>query len=179
MNSMFQGATNFNQPLSNWNTSKVTSMNNMFQSATNFNQNLSNWDTSKVTTMLGMFYNSSFNQPLNNWDVSKVTNMQQMFQGATSFNQDLGNWNVSSLTTAIHMFNLITLSTINYNSILMKWSKLNLQSNVAINFGSSKYDLGSPLTAKNLIVSNFNWTITDGGQTSSTYGDPIKLRCLE
>ena len=48
----------------------------MFDYATAFNQPLNNWDTSKVTNMRGMFYSArAFNQPLNNWDTSKVTNM--------------------------------------------------------------------------------------------------------
>ena len=48
---MFAQAYAFNQPLNNWNTSKVTNMSNMFRSAKAFNQPLNNWDTSKVTTM--------------------------------------------------------------------------------------------------------------------------------
>jgi len=62
----------------------------MFDEATSFNQPLNNWNVSKVTTMAMMFVEAtSFNQPLNNWNVSKVTNMEAMFWGATSFNQPL------------------------------------------------------------------------------------------
>ena len=43
---------------------------------TPFNQDLSGWDTSKVTTMFATFWNaSSFNQDIGNWNTSKVTNM--------------------------------------------------------------------------------------------------------
>ena len=48
---MFYWAEAFNQPLNNWDTSKVTSMESMFAHATAFNQPLNNWDTSKVTDM--------------------------------------------------------------------------------------------------------------------------------
>ena len=59
----------------------------MFAGATKFNQPLNNWDVSKVTTMSRMFRDAkNFNQPLDNWDVSKVTNMSWMFAGATKFN---------------------------------------------------------------------------------------------
>ena len=51
MRSMFAGATAFNQPLNNWDTSKVTRMDYMFSEAKAFNQPLNNWDTSKVTHM--------------------------------------------------------------------------------------------------------------------------------
>ena len=45
----------------------------MFYGATSFNQPLNDWDVSKVTTMQGMFRStSSFNQPLDQWDVSKL-----------------------------------------------------------------------------------------------------------
>ena len=40
MNSMFTGATSFNQPLNNWNVSNVTNMSEMFSAleVINFNQ---------------------------------------------------------------------------------------------------------------------------------------------
>ena len=59
----------------------MTNMANMFNRATSFNQPLNNWDVSKVTSMESMFWGAtSFNQPLNKWNVSKeVTNMSFMF----------------------------------------------------------------------------------------------------
>ncbi len=89
--------------ISNWDTSKVTSMSYMFHEARSFNQPLNNWNVSKVWDMthrymLLMFEDaSSFNQPLNNWNVSNVTGMGGMFAAATSFNQPLNNWNVSNV----------------------------------------------------------------------------------
>ena len=38
MSYMFDRAISFNQPLNNWNTSKVADMNNMFCQAKKFNQ---------------------------------------------------------------------------------------------------------------------------------------------
>ena len=115
---MFLGATSFNQPLNNWDVSKVTNMGYMFQGATSFNQPLNNWDVSKVTHMRFMFKGAkSFNQPLNNWDVSKVTNMEAMFQGATSFNQPLNNWDVSKVTNMEAMFQGAT----SFNQPLNNW----------------------------------------------------------
>ena len=73
MRYLFNNAWSFNQPLNNWNVSKVEDMSYMFQDAT------------------------SFNQPLNNWNVSNVTFMNRMFNGARSFNQPLNNWNVSNV----------------------------------------------------------------------------------
>ena len=52
---MFENAESFNQPLNNWNVSKVTNMREMFNGARSFNQPLNNWDVSNVTDMGGMF----------------------------------------------------------------------------------------------------------------------------
>ena len=65
MAQMFEGASRFNQPLNDWNVSKVKDMNKMFCKA------------------------AGFNQPLNDWNVSNVENMVQMFDDALSFNQPL------------------------------------------------------------------------------------------
>jgi surface protein len=54
MQSMFYSAITFNQPIGNWNTSKVADMRNMFQSATGFNQPIGNWNISGVT-QIGSF----------------------------------------------------------------------------------------------------------------------------
>ena len=49
-----------------------------------FNEDISNWDTSSVTTMYRMFYGASvFNQPLS-FDTSRVTNMFRMFRVRSS-----------------------------------------------------------------------------------------------
>jgi surface protein len=90
MESMFEGATNFNGNISGWDTSSVTSMKFMFVRANSFNQPIGGWNVSSVTGMHYMFLGAfAFNQPLNSWDTSKVTNMYNMFYGASSFNQDL------------------------------------------------------------------------------------------
>ena len=71
-----------------------------------FNEDISDWDTSSVITMEAMFCCAeNFNQPIGKWDVSKVTNMECMFCGALVFNQAIGKWNVSSVTNMYDMFN--------------------------------------------------------------------------
>ncbi|NVM43279.1 MAG: DUF285 domain-containing protein [Candidatus Lokiarchaeota archaeon] len=190
MDGMFQAASSFNQPLNSWNVSRVTGMEAMFQGASSFNQPINNWDVSSVTEMIVMFhYASSFNQPIDSWDVSSVISMAAMFQGASSFNKDIGNWNVlgviimasmfsaatsfdqnignwdvSTVSNMWDMFEGVTLSTTNYDSLLIGWSQLNLQNGVTFHGGYSQYSSGAATTARQSIINNDSWTIIDGGQ---------------
>jgi len=81
--------------ISTWDTSRVRDMGHLFSRdyfwGWSFNEDISAWDTSSVTTMYAMFYYaSSFNQAIGRWSVDKVTNMNKMFRGAKAFDQDLG-----------------------------------------------------------------------------------------
>jgi len=57
-----------------------------------------------------------------------------MFYYASAFNQNIGHWNISSVT------------------------------NISFDGGNSKYSAGAAATARQSIIDNFNWVITDGGQ---------------
>ena len=73
--------------------------------AFNFNDDISAWDTSGVTTMRLMFYYTFvFNQDISGWAVDKVTSMEYTFFHAEAFNQDLGDWAVQSVTSMYYMF---------------------------------------------------------------------------
>ena len=70
-----------------------------------FNDDISGWDVSNVTSMRCIFRGaSSFYQDVTDWDVSNVTDMSDMFSGASSFNQDVSGWDVSKVTTMRNMF---------------------------------------------------------------------------
>jgi len=153
-----------------WGNIAWTSMQNAFYGASNLQ--ITATDTpnlSSVTNMQSMFSGaSSFNQDLSSWDVSSVTNMPYMFYNATAFNQDISNWDVSGVTSMINMFNGVTLSTANYNALLIGWDALTtLQSSVTFKGGNSQYTCGSAAeTARNNITSTYGWLITDGGCTT-------------
>ncbi len=175
MKDMFNGDSVFNQDLSRWNTSNVVTMEGMFKGATSFNNGESagsdskklSWNTSNVTNMKSMFEgDTSFNQKLlddngNPWDTSNVNDITNMFNGAVNFNQDLGGWNVSSISNADGMFSGVTLSTMNYNSLLSNWSTQSLQDNVTLDAGNSKYCAQNAHDA--LTNQPNNWIIYDGG----------------
>jgi len=166
MSSMFYGARDFNQPLNLWDVSSVIDMGAMFASTDKFNQPLEHWNVSSVTDMHSLFYRASaFDQPLGTWDVSNVTDMHSMFARARMFDQSLGTWDISNVTDMHSMFFLATLSTENYDALLIGWSKLPLQNGVFFDGGNSKYSR----TAKNerkLLIQTFDWIIIDGGRAS-------------
>ena len=167
MRLMFFGASSFNQDVSGWNVSKVENMRGMFLNASSFNQDVSSWNVSKVVNMQSMFSGaSSFNQDIGSWDVSSVTDMRSMFSGASSFNQDIGNWKVSNVANMSSMFSGVTLSTANYNSLLMGWASQDVQSEVTLDGGNSKYSSGVAADARAILTgAPNNWTINDGGMT--------------
>lgn len=114
--------------ISNFNTSKVTTMAGMF--AANSMDSIAwpeNFDTSNVTDMSYMFtrcWNLDLN-PVANFDTSKVSNMSNMFSGTTINNPDLfANWDTSLVTDMESMFeetyfeNGINLNTFDTTNVL-------------------------------------------------------------
>ena len=83
---MLKRIESFNDDISKWNVSNVTSMKGMFKEAKSFNQNIGNWDVSNVIDMSEMFYNNeSFNKYIGSWDTSKLIYARYMFMYAKSF----------------------------------------------------------------------------------------------
>jgi len=179
MQNMFLNNAAFNTSIDDWDVSEVTDMNQMFRGSV-YNQPLNSWDVSKVTNMKSMFsfpssgVGGNFNQPLSNWNVGNVTNMETMFKKNTAFNQDISSWNIVKVSNATNfMQNVTTFSTANYDALLIGW-EATLQSahsggsgytlTPSWHFGSAQYtDGGAAATARASLISNFNWSITDGG----------------
>lgn len=79
----------------------------------------------------------------------------------------LGDWNVRKVTTMDSMFEEVALSPGNYNHLLEGWSSRSVQKDVKFHAGNSKYS-PSAAAARNILISNYNWEITDGGEVDMT-----------
>ena len=173
LTSAFYFTSSFNQPLNNWDVSNVTNMATSFRRSA-FNQDLSIWNTSSVTNFVNTFRESSYNgSGSSNWDVSNVIGVDRMFY-QTPFNKNISGWDITGITFFNDFLkNSSALSTANYDAILIGW-EATLQATypngsgytpiISINFGGAEYTGGgAAATARASLISNFNWTITDGG----------------
>jgi len=151
----------------------------MFESAA-FNQDISTWTVSSVTTMEGMFFNaSSFNQTIGSWNVSSVTNMISMFNNAFSFNQNLGAWTLNNSVDMSGMLNSCGVSTENYSKTLIGWANEAFSSGTptartlgatgrtynSTAYSGTPYDTAGgadspPVGARAYLVGTKGWTIT-------------------
>jgi len=69
------------------------------------------------------------------------------------------------------MFKGVTLSTPNYDNLLLGWSQLPLQTDVSFHAGNSKYSSAAK-DARQAIITNYTWTIIDGGPTTPEESSP-------
>lgn len=126
--------------------------------------------TDNCTSMIYAFRGcTKFNSPLI-CNTANVTDMQQMFNGATIFNQSVANFNLIKVTNMTMMFlNANTLSTANYDAMLIAWGAQAVKDTVTFHAGDAKYTAGgAAATARAHLVlavvsGGHGWTITDGG----------------
>lgn len=90
--------------------------------------------------------------------------MANMFRYATSFNQDLGGWDVTNVGAMGDILTGVTLSTANYDALLIGWEAQAVQSDVSFSAGNSVYSTLEAWTARQSLVAYHSWTITDGGR---------------
>lgn len=132
----------FDQDISHWDVSKVNNMDRMFVNSQAINSELNNWDVSQVTNMSMMFSNAiAFNKPLNDWNTGNVTDMSQMFQHAESFNQILNNWDTSKVTTMQNMF----YDAPEFNQDLSGWNVDQVSNCGNFSEGATKWTLPKPV----------------------------------
>lgn len=140
-----------------------------------------------------------FDSDLSDWDVSSVTNMQLMFSGAQAFQgRGVSSWDISSvagpeidpdpndnpnLSTGLGlMFEFSGLTRANYDAMLLAWSQLpNLPRDLNLFVVPTKHTVGPAGEAKERLITEFGWTITDEGSVNvfaagdGTEDDPFQI----
>ena len=118
------------------------------------------FDLSKVTNAPYMFYQCTALTTVPLLNLSSVADATGMFLGTSLTTVPL--LNLSSCTNASNMFSGVTLTTQSYSDFLINLATLPLQSGVSFHGGNSKYNPAAAI-ARAYLISNFGWTITDGG----------------
>ena len=160
----FRECSNFDGAVGNWDVSGVDDLFEVFYVALLFNQDVGSWDVSNVTDMTNAFRDTPFNQDISSWDTSSVTIMQAMFRNATSFNQNISTWDINQVINFNIFMTNVTLSTTNYDALLVAWEAQAPTYSGSIDFGNSQYSAAG-YAARQSLISNYGWTITDGGST--------------
>ena len=173
MGSMFSSALLATPDTSSWNTSSVTNMSFMFNAARTANPDVSGWDTANVTDMRFMFSNADVANPdTSDWDTANVTDMDRMFSNAVLADPDTGSWDISKVAVMANMFSGVTLPIASYDSILTNFSAQMVLSGVQFNGGNSLYCASS---ARDDLIVNDDWIITDGGMASESICDELDI----
>lgn len=146
--------------ISKWNTSNVTNMSGMFYYCNSLKSlDISKWDTSKVVDMGGMFQEcSQIETPLDvsKWNTSKVTTMKSMFEGCSSPSLDVSKWNTSNVTNMDRMFSDTEVTELD----ISKWdtSKVTTMSNMFRHSNVKNLDLSKWNISK---VGNMDFMFSD------------------
>ena len=98
----FDDAHSFNIDIGSWDVSSCTDFGYMFNEALAFNADIGSWSTSAATSMREMFEGSGFNQDISAWDISNCENIGEMFKDNTVFNQDLSAWETGASVNDVY-----------------------------------------------------------------------------
>ncbi|MCB9167157.1 MAG: BspA family leucine-rich repeat surface protein [Flavobacteriales bacterium] len=182
MGSAFRQSTGFNSPLATWDVSHIAQFANCFRDSPQFDQELGAWDMSSATNLASMFQGATaFNRELDSWDVHQVNSFLGMFNGAQSFDRSLASWNIEHAIQMGNMFTNTSLSTDNYDSILIGWATLDpgesgIPTNLVLGANASYYCAGE--AAHDLLTGTYGWTITDLGPEPGCHPLTLSLRAF-
>jgi surface protein len=171
-NSTFNGASSFAQDLSGWDIRKATNMTSMLSGSSwgtaNYDAALEAWaDLPDTDLTIGTTANTSqaitaFAQQGANTRVTSNghglnTGSRVNISGTTSYN---GDFNVVAVPNA-NQFDIAVTFVANDATGTMKHRR---SRNVTAGFGANKYSAGAPTTARGVLTTTYDWSITDGGQ---------------
>jgi len=118
-------------------------------------------------TLFTCFYSmgggtSPFVTGIGGWDMSNVNNCAYICYFASNFNEDVSGWDVSNIQNFTNAFSNTSMSTANYDALLIAWAPQNVNS-LTFGIGSTQYTAGGAAAAARATLVSKGWTITDGG----------------
>jgi len=143
-----------------FNLSNCTSTYAMFYECTSLTT-VPLFDLSSVTNASYMLYLCTTLTTVPLFNLSNCTSTHSMFRQCTALTT-VPLFDLSKVTNATSMFLGVTLTTQSYSDFLINLATLPLQSGVSFHGGNSKYNPTAAI-ARAYLISNFGWTITDGG----------------
>ena len=158
--------------LSKWDVSKWENFYTVF-ALTDVNINLATWDVSNAVFggannaqgLHGMFADCPNQVDSGIVNVETIKELNAMFRGNTAFKQDLSVWRPLACTDMFDLLGGVANNTWRQEMLTrlyINWAKLPLQQNVEVSFGFIKYEAAA-VEARTKLVTEYNWTITDGG----------------
>ena len=125
------------------------------------------WGTLRLGNSGAYFYgaNNLNISATDNLDLTGTTDLSFAFADCSSLTTipNLENWDISNVINMTDMLSGVTLSTENYESVLISWSALTVQPNIVFDAGNSIYNSEAATVARNILTeSPNNWTIHDG-----------------
>jgi hypothetical protein len=108
-----------------------------------------------------MFESNNLTSLPSGMTLPNLTDGQFMFESNNLTSLPSG-MTLPNLTDGQFMFESNTINTARYSTLLVDMEDLNSNANVSFGGGNSKYNADGE-TAKNLLITNQNWTFTDGG----------------
>ncbi len=140
-----------------------------------FCQSLSNFphiETGQATTFLRTWRGCTAltNFPkLNTGNASEFTGTWLDCTGLSTF----PSLDLSRMTNGTDCFKNVTLSTISYSNLLLNLELRNTNDNVTFHGGNSTFDNATTGNARNALIANRAWSITDGGPQSGVNLQPV------
>jgi len=148
----------FNEDISDWDMSSMTTMEAMFEYCHVFDSDISQWDVSKVTSLASTFDEDFvFDADLSGWDVSKNQLLRKTFQYCEDFDRDLSGWDTRKVTDMSFTF----VGAVSFDSNLSDWSILRVTTFYAMFRGAESFSKKLSWNPKNGADTNSMFTDTD------------------
>jgi len=106
-----------------------------------------------------------FNSQINIENTSKIYNMSYMFYNTTAFNQDISSWgwDYSKVIYYSSILSGTALDTTNYSKLLIELDAQTVKPNISFRPGNTLTYNSTAEVARQSLIDNDSWTITDGG----------------